>query len=75
MKIQIELNAKCRNCIHWEFETKDKYDFLEDDKTFCKLDNVLKLESEECELLELDLYNLKDNLKNAGFNRVKRINL
>jgi hypothetical protein len=71
MKIQLELNAKCRNCIHWHFETEDMMDYLEDGETYCELDNKKRKEQEECERLELDTFNLKSNLASAGFQRVK----
>lgn len=71
MRIQVELNAKCRNCIHWHFETEDLMDFLEDGETYCELNNEKKKEYEECKHLELDLNSLKDNLASAGFKRIK----
>ena len=69
MKFKIELNAKCRNCKHWEFETEDGFNFLDCDETFCKLDGKKRKHSDECKRLVLDSHTLKDNLKSAGFNR------
>lgn len=74
MKIKIETNAKCRNCIHWHFETEDYMDFLTDEETFCELDSKKRKESDECKSLEIDINTIKDNMKSAGFNRIKVTN-
>lgn len=71
MKIQIELNAKCINCVHWVFETSDGMSFLKENETYCKLSNTPQIASSECDKLELHLDDLEDNLNNAGFTSIK----
>ena len=73
MKFEIELNAKCRNCTKWVFETEIGIDFLNEDETYCFMVGKKVKENDECEHLEIDLSTLKDNLKSAGYKSVKVI--
>ena len=73
MKFEIELNAKCRNCTKWVFETEDGMDFLNDNETYCSMTGKKSKEDYECEHLEIDLSALKDNLKMAGYKKIKVI--
>ena len=65
MKKTIQFNAKCRQCIHYEILNQDGY-FLDEDETYCKLDNSLKKDEDECSKLELDEKALKSVLRDAG---------
>ena len=53
MKKTIQFNAKCRQCIHYEILNLDGY-FLDEDEFYCKLDNSLKTDEDECSNLKLD---------------------
>ena len=70
MKKTITFNAKCRQCIHFEILNSEGY-FLEEDKTYCRLDNSLKKDEDECSKLELDEKSLKNVLRDAGIFRVR----
>ena len=65
MKKAIQFNAKCRQCIHYEILNLDGY-FLDEDETYCKLDNSLKKDEGECSNLKLDEKALKSVLRDAG---------
>ena len=65
MKKTITFNAKCRQCIHFEILNSEGY-FLEEDKTYCRLDNSLKKDEDECSKLELDEKSLKNVLRDFG---------
>ena len=72
MKKTITFNAKCRQCKH--FEILDENDeFLSEDETYCKLDNSLKTDEDECSKLELDEKTLKNVLRDAGIFRARII--
>ena len=65
MNKTIQFNAKCRQCMH--FEILDEEDeFLSEDKTYCRLDNSLKKDENECSNLKLDEKALKNVLRDAG---------
>lgn len=65
MNKTIQFNAKCRQCMH--FEILDEEDeFLSEDKTYCRLDNSLKKDENECSNLKLDEKALKSVLRDAG---------
>ena len=70
MKKAIQFNAKCRQCIHYEILNLDGY-FLDEDETYCKLDNSLKTDKDECSKLELDEKALKDVLRDSGIFNVR----
>ena len=72
MKKTIQFNAKCRQCMHFEILDKDD-EFLNEDKTYCRLDNSLKKEEDECSNLKLDEKALKNVLRDAGIFRVRII--
>ena len=65
MQKTIQFNAKCRQCMHFEILDKDD-EFLNEDKTYCRLDNSLKKEEDECSNLKLDEKTLKNVLRDAG---------
>ena len=65
MKKTIQFNAKCRQCIHYEILNLDGY-FLDEDETYCKLDNSLKKDEDECGNLQLDEKILKTLLRDSG---------
>ena len=65
MKKAIQFNAKCRQCIHYEILNLDGY-FLDEDETYCKLDNSLKKDEGECSNLQLDEKTLKTLLRDSG---------
>ena len=65
MKKTITFNAKCRQCIHYEI-LDEQDEFLSEDKTYCRLDNSLKTDEDECSKLELDDKGLKSLLRDAG---------
>lgn len=70
MKKTITFNAKCRQCMH--FEILDEQDeFLSEDKTYCRLDNSLRKDDDECSKLELDKKGLKTLLRDAGIYNIK----
>ena len=70
MKKTITFDAKCRQCMH--FEILDEEDeFLSEDKTYCRLDNSLKTDEDECSKLELDEKALKNVLRDAGIFNVR----
>ena len=70
MKKTITFDAKCRQCMH--FEILDEEDeFLSEDKTYCRLDNSLKKDEDECSNLQLDEKTLKNVLRDAGIFRVE----
>ena len=70
MKKTITFNAKCRQCMHFEILDKDD-EFLSEDKTYCRLDNSLKTDEDECNKLELDEKGLKNVLRDAGIFNVR----
>ena len=72
MKKTIQFNAKCRQCIHYEILNLDGY-FLDEDETYCKLDNSLKKDEDECSNLQLDEKTLKNVLRDAGIFNVRII--
>ena len=65
MEKTITFNAKCRQCMHFEI-LDEKDEFLSEDKTYCRLDNSLKTDEDECSKLELDEKALKSVLRDAG---------
>ena len=65
MNKTITFNAKCRQCMHFEI-LDEKDEFLSEDKTYCRLDNSLKTDEDECNKLELDEKGLKSVLRDAG---------
>ena len=65
MEKTITFNAKCRQCMHFEILDKDD-EFLNEDEFYCKLDNSLKTDEDECSKLELDEKTLKGVLRDAG---------
>ena len=70
MEKTITFDAKCRQCMH--FEILDEEDeFLSEDKTYCRLDNSLKTDEDECSKLELDEKGLKNVLRDAGIFRAR----
>ena len=72
MNKTIQFNAKCRQCMH--FEILDEEDeFLSEDKTYCRSDNSLKKDENECSNLKLDEKALKNVLRDAGIFRVRII--
>ena len=70
MKKQITFNATCRNCLNFEILNSDGY-FLDEDETYCKLDNSLKKDEDECNKLELDEKALKSVLRDAGIFNIR----
>ena len=70
MKKTITFNAKCRQCMNYEI-LDEKDEFLSEDKTYCRLDNSLKKDEDECSKLELDEKSLKNVLRDAGIFRVR----
>ena len=70
MKKTITFDAKCRQCMHFEILNSDGY-FLDEDKFYCKLDNSLKKEEDECSKLELDEKALKNVLRDAGIFNIR----
>ena len=68
MEKTITFNAKCRQCIHFEI-LDEKDEFLSEDKTYCKLDNSLKTDEDECNKLQLDAKTIKNVLRDAGIFR------
>lgn len=72
MKKAIQFNAKCRQCIHYEILNLDGY-FLDEDETYCKLDNSLKTDEDECSNLQLDEKTLKNVLRDSGIFRARII--
>ena len=70
MKKTIQFNAKCRQCIHYEILNLDGY-FLDEDETYCKLDNSLKKDEGECSNLQLDEKTLKTLLRDSGIFNVR----
>ena len=70
MKKTIQFNAKCRQCIHYEILNLDGY-FLDEDETYCKLDNSLKKDEGECSNLQLDEKTLKNVLRDAGIFNIR----
>ena len=70
MEKTITFDAKCRQCMH--FEILDEEDeFLSEDKTYCRLDNSLKTDEDECSKLELDEKALKSVLRDSGIFNVR----
>ena len=70
MKKTITFDAKCRQCMH--FEILDEEDeFLSEDKTYCRLDNSLKTDEDECSKLELNEKALKGVLRDAGIFNIR----
>ena len=65
MEKTITFDAKCRQCIHYEILNQDG-NFLDEDEFYCKLDNSLKTDEDECSKLELDEKALKSVLRDAG---------
>ena len=65
MKKAIQFNAKCRQCIHYEILNSDGY-ILDEEEFYCKLDNYLKTDEDECSNLKLDEKSLKTLLRDAG---------
>lgn len=74
MKKTIQFNAKCRQCMHFEILNSDEY-FLDEDEFYCKLDNSLKTDEDECSKLELDEKGLKTLLKDAGIFNVRIVQM
>ena len=72
MKKTITFDAKCRQCIHYEILNSDGY-FLDEDEFYCKLDNSLKTDEDECSNLKLDEKELKALLKDAGISNTRII--
>ena len=70
MEKKIQFNAKCRQCMHFEILDEDD-EFLSEDEFYCKLDNSLKSEEDECSNLKLDEKALKNVLRDAGIFRVR----
>ena len=70
MEKTITFNAKCRQCMHFEILDKDD-EFLNEDKTYCRLDNSLKKEEDECNKIQLDEKTLKSVLRDAGIFNVR----
>lgn len=57
------------------FEILDEQDeFLSEDKTYCRLDNSLKKDDDECNKLELDDKALKNVLKDFGIFNIRIAN-
>ena len=71
MKFNIEVNAKCKHCIHFVFETEDGTEFLDDSETFCDLTKKKIKPSHECKDLTLDIQYIKGELKDMKFTRSK----
>ena len=70
MEKTIQFNAKCRQCMHFEILDKDD-EFLNKDEFYCKLDNSLKTDEDECNKLELDEKGLKNLLRDAGIFNIR----
>ena len=70
MKKTITFDAKCRQCIHYEILNQDG-NFLDEDEFYCKLDNSLKTDEDECSKLELDEKSLKSVLRDAGIFNIR----
>ena len=70
MKKTITFDAKCRQCIHYEILNQDG-NFLDEDEFYCKLDNSLKTDEDECSKLQLDEKALKSVLRDAGISNVR----
>ena len=65
MEKTITFDAKCRQCIHYEILNQDG-NFLDEEEFYCKLDNSLKTDEDECSKLQLDEKSLKSVLRDAG---------
>ena len=65
MEKTITFDAKCRQCMHFEI-LDEKDEFLSEDKTYCRLDNSLKKDEDECIKIQLDEKSLKSVLRDAG---------
>ena len=65
MEKTITFDAKCRQCIHYEILNQDG-NFLDEEEFYCKLDNSLKTDEDECSNLQLDEKALKSVLRDAG---------
>ena len=72
MQKTITFNAKCRQCMHFEILDEDD-EFLSEDKFYCRLDNSLKKDEDECSNLKLDEKALKNVLRDAGIFNVRII--
>ena len=70
MEKTITFNAKCRQCMHFEILDEDD-EFLSKDKTYCRLDNSLKKDEDDCSNLQLDEKGLKSVLRDAGIFRAR----
>ena len=70
MNKTIQFNAKCRQCMHFEILDEDD-EFLSEDKFYCRLDNSLKKDEEECSNLKLDEKALKNVLRDAGIFNIR----
>ena len=70
MNKTIQFNAKCRQCIHYEILNQDG-NFLDEDEFYCKLDNSLKKDEDECSNLKLDEKSLKNVLRDSGIFNVR----
>ena len=70
MEKTITFNAKCRQCMYFEILDEDD-EFLSEDKTYCRLDNSLKTDEDECSKLELDEKALKNVLRDAGILNIR----
>lgn len=70
MKKTITFNAKCRQCMHFEILDEDD-EFLSEDKFYCRLDNSLKKDEDECSNLKLDEKALKNVLRDAGIFNIR----
>ena len=70
MKKTITFDAKCRQCMHFEILNQDG-NFLDEDEFYCKLDNSLKTDEDECSNLQLDEKTLKNVLRDFGIFNVR----
>ena len=58
--------------MHFEILDKDD-EFLNEDKTYCRLDNSLKKDEDECSNLRLDEKTLKSILRDAGIFNIRTV--
>ena len=70
MEKTITFDAKHWQCIHYEILNQDGY-FLAEEEFYCKLDNSLKTDEDECSKLELNEKALKSVLRDAGIFNVR----
>ena len=70
MKLNIEVEPKCRNCVNWEF-MDTAGDFVEDGKEYCKLDNITRGPSEYCDKIEVDIETINKEMRESlGFGNI-----